>query len=102
MFPQSAFPVRDVWMGALVPKRWAKRAVTRNMIKRLIHDVAAESAQVLPIAAYVVRMRAGFDRTVFPSATSAALKIAVRTEVQQLLEIVPEHAVASAAKGAPG
>ena len=31
------FTVDDVWIGAMVPKRWAKRAVTRNAIKRQIY-----------------------------------------------------------------
>ena len=35
---QPLFPVRAVWMGAMVPKRWAKRAVTRNAIKRPIQN----------------------------------------------------------------
>jgi division/cell wall cluster transcriptional repressor MraZ len=36
------FAVRDVWLGAMVPKRWAKRAVTRNSIKRQIINPAEE------------------------------------------------------------
>jgi ribonuclease P protein component len=32
---------RDVWVGAMVPKRWARRAVTRNAIKRQIYTVSA-------------------------------------------------------------
>jgi len=35
--------------------------------------------------AYVVRLRAGFDRKQFISATSEPLKQAVRAELQQLL-----------------
>ena len=31
------FPVSGPWLGAMVPKRWAKRAVTRNAIKRHLH-----------------------------------------------------------------
>jgi ribonuclease P protein component len=36
------FAVQDVWLGALVPKRWAKRAVTRNAIKRQVYTVGRE------------------------------------------------------------
>ena len=35
------FPLQDIWLGAMVPKRWAKRAVTRNAIKRQIYTVTA-------------------------------------------------------------
>ena len=80
----ALFDVRDVWMGALVPKRWAKRATTRNAIKRQIYSVSNDFESGLPVAAHVVRLRAGFDRTQFISATSDLLKSAVRQELQQL------------------
>jgi ribonuclease P protein component len=79
------FTVDDVWIGAMVPKRWAKRAVTRNAIKRQIYNVSASPEVVLPRAAHVVRLRAGFDRQEFVSASSQRLKAAVRAELQQLL-----------------
>src|SRR6478609_10657005 len=38
---QALFVVADQpWIGAVVPKRWAKRAVTRNGIKRQIYSVS--------------------------------------------------------------
>ena len=81
---QALFAFRDSWIGALVPKRWARRAVTRNAIKRQIYTVSQELQPPLPAAAHVVRLRAGFDRTQFISASSGALKRAVRAELQQL------------------
>lgn len=78
------FPSHGVWMGAMVPKRWAKRAVTRNTIKRQIYAVSQGVEPPLQAAAHVVRLRAGFDKTRFISATSAVLKAAVRAELQQL------------------
>ncbi len=74
----------DAGMGAMVPKRWAKRAVTRNTIKRQIYSVGAEFESILCAASHVVRLRASFDKTQFPSATSDMLKTAVRCELQQL------------------
>lgn len=71
-------------MGALLPKRWAKRAVTRNAIKRQIYAVSAVLEPALPVAAHVVRLRAGFDRKQFVSASSQRLKDAVRAELHQL------------------
>jgi ribonuclease P protein component len=80
------FGARDVWLGAMVPKRWAKRAVTRNAIKRQIYAVSQGFEPVLQQAAHVVRLRSGFDKTRYVSATSDALKVAVREELQQLFE----------------
>jgi len=73
-------------LGVVIPKRWAKRAVTRNTIKRQIHAVS--EASQLPAADYVVRLRSAFDRTQFASATSLVLKRAVRSELQQLFSQV--------------
>jgi ribonuclease P protein component len=79
------------WMGAMAPKRWAKRAVTRNTIKRQIFAVSREFEPLLPLAAYVVRLRCGFDRAHFTSATSPALKKAVRHELLQLFTRATER-----------
>ena len=85
--PSAAlFVVDDVWMGAMVPKRWAKRAVTRNAIKRQIYNVSEHFGDRLPVAAHVVRLRTTFDRKQFISATSDPLKLAVRQELEQLFE----------------
>jgi ribonuclease P protein component len=79
---QALFVVQESWLGAMIPKRWAKRAVTRNAIKRQIYAVSRDIE--LPVAAHVVRLRAGFDRKQFTSASSDALKRAVRAELQDL------------------
>ena len=81
---QALFAVMEPWVGALIPKRWAKRAVTRNAIKRQIYAVSSDLEPQLTQAAHVVRLRSAFDRAKFPSATSEALKQAVRSELQQL------------------
>ena len=82
--PWPLFEGCAVWMGAMVPKRWAKRAVTRNTIKRQIYNVSAIAEPSLRHAAHVVRLRAGFDKAAYPSATSVALREAVRVELNQL------------------
>ncbi len=82
--PQALFAFPDVWLGAMVPKRWARRAVTRNAIKRQIYTVGATFEERLPQAAHVVRLRSTFDRKQFISATSDQLKEAVRAELLQL------------------
>lgn len=80
------FKFTDTWIGAMAPKRWAKRAVTRNAIKRQIYTVSSDLASQLPPAAFVVRLRRGFTRPEFLSASSDALKQAVRAEVEALLQ----------------
>ncbi len=70
----------------MVPKKWARRAVTRNAIKRQIYNVSERFVHRLPVAAHVVRLRSAFDRQHFTSATSQPLKLAVRQELEQLFE----------------
>lgn len=74
--------------GALTPKRWAKRAVTRNLIRRQVHAVSHELGGSLKPTAYVVRLRATFNAQKFVSASSDALKHAVREELKQLFSKV--------------
>ncbi len=76
----------DVWIGAMVPKRWARRAVTRNTIKRQIYAVSRDAILKPTPTAYVIRLRAGFDPTRFVSACSVQLKKAVRAELAALLD----------------
>ncbi len=71
-------------MGALTPKRWAKRAVTRNLIRRQIHAVSRDFEKGLMPTAYVVRLRATFNAQKFVSASSDVLKQTVREELKQL------------------
>lgn len=82
----ALFPAPGLWMGAMVPKRWAKRAVTRNAIKRQIYTVSADFSPRIPDTGWVVRLRRDFSRKEFVSASSEALKQLVRSEVQTLLQ----------------
>lgn len=84
-----------VGLGAMVPKRWAKRAVTRNLIKRQIYNLGYDYETRLVNADHVVRLRATFDRKQFKSASSEQLKTAVRLELEQLFR----KAVAPMPKG---
>ena len=79
-------PTDDLWIGAMVPKRWAKRAVTRNTIRRQIYALAAHRTWPLPASDRVIRLRKAFDTQVFGSAASLALKAAVRLELQTLFD----------------
>ena len=71
------------FVGVMSPKRFAKRAVTRNLIKRQIYAIASEFG--LSPAAYVVRLRATFSKEQFKSASSRMLKRAVRVELLSLM-----------------
>jgi ribonuclease P protein component len=82
--PTAEFVPNELWLGVMVPKRWAKRAVTRNLIKRQTYTVSAQFAENFPPGAFVVRLRSEFSRRDFVSAASEALKQAVRDEVQAL------------------
>ena len=81
----ALFFVHCTWVGALVPKRWAKRAVTRNAIKRQIYSVSAALLRHDFQAAFVVRLRKDFSRQEFLSATSDHLKQTVRAEMTALM-----------------
>ena len=93
--PQALFGVADVWLGALVPKRWARRAVTRNLVKRQIRHVMQEHIPALPHSlAIVVRQRAAFDPSRFISAGSVTLRAAVRQELMELAGATDWQAIA--------
>ena len=81
---ESALP-GAVWWGAVVPKRHARRSVTRSLLKRQIRAAVAHHGESLPRGLWVVRLRAPFDRSVFPSAASGALKGAAHDELARLL-----------------
>ncbi len=76
-------------IGVVAPKRWARRAVTRNTIKRQVYAVSTACAHSLKQGHYVVRLKTEFSRAVFISATSDALKRAVRAELLVLFAPKP-------------
>lgn len=84
--PHTA-PGPQAWCGAVVPKRHAKRAVTRTLIKRQIRSAAQridDGAGGLEPGLWVVRLRAPFDRMLFTSAASSVLRSAARVEIDAL------------------
>jgi ribonuclease P protein component len=80
-----------VWLGVVVPKRHARRAVTRTLLKRQIRSVVDARAAALLGGLWVVRLRAPFDRTGFPSAASDALRHCARVELEQLLSATAQR-----------
>jgi ribonuclease P protein component len=73
-------------LGMVVPKRYAKRAVTRSLIRHQARAVFAEMAFKLQRGDWVLRLRQTFDINVFPSAASIALARTVRIELLHLIE----------------
>ena len=82
----TSFGGFDRWLGLVVPKRHAKRAVTRTLVKRQIRNVATACAPQLEPGLWVVRQRSPFDVKQFPSAASDALKEAARAELRALFD----------------
>ncbi|MBQ0961918.1 ribonuclease P protein component [Ideonella sp. 4Y11] len=84
--PAGCAPVDDrrCWLGLVVPKRHARRAVTRNLIKRQLRAAMGRYATTLPGGLWVVRLRSPFDKAAFPSPGSDALRAAAHAEIEQL------------------
>jgi len=69
----------------MVPKRQARRAVTRNLLKRQMRECFRRHAAALPTGLWLLRLHAGFAKAEFPAARSPALAEAVRGELDRLL-----------------
>lgn len=85
-----------VWrLGLVLPKRMARRSVTRSLIKHQARELWREHAPALeragwlnaqrPVGNWVLRLKAPWPRQDFPSAASAPLKQAVRDELLAML-----------------
>jgi ribonuclease P protein component len=72
------------WLGCVVPKRHARRAVTRNLLKRQVRGAFERHEPALPYGLWLVRLRQGFAVSEFPSARSSALQHAARLELDAL------------------
>ncbi len=83
--PGAAAGVDDTrCFGQVLPKRHARRAVTRNLIRRQARAAFARLAPQLEAGGWLLRLRAPFDPARFPSAASLALRQTVRTELDAL------------------
>ncbi len=87
--PACPQPVDDLptawWLGCVVPKRHARRAVTRSLLKRQVRGAFERHESSLPQGLWLVRLRQPFLVSAFPSARSPALQQAARLELDQLL-----------------
>ncbi len=85
-----------VWLGTVVPKRHAKRSVTRSLLKRQIRTVVGAHAGALAAGLWVVRLRAPFDKVRFVSAASDALRQVAREELESLIGSAARRVAAGA------
>lgn len=85
-----------VWLGMVVPKRHARRSVTRSLLKRQIRAAVAGHAAALVGGLWVVRLRAPFDRARFFSAASDELRRAARDELDGLIVAATRRVTAGA------
>jgi len=76
--------VSPKWLGCVVPKRHARRAVTRSLLKRQMRSAAQRHESLLAPGLWLVRLRQGFPVAQFPSADSQALREAARAELERL------------------
>lgn len=83
--PIPACAPTERWLGLVVPKRYARRAVTRNLIKRQMRTLMAAQAATLPAGLWVLRLKSPFDRAQFSSPASDRLRDAARDELALLL-----------------
>lgn len=81
---ESSLP-EHLWLGLVVPKRHARRSVTRNLFKRQMRAAVISHESELPAGLWVLRLRAPFDKSKFISAASDALKQAARQELESLI-----------------
>jgi ribonuclease P protein component len=72
-------------LALVVPKRHAKRAATRNLVKRQMREVMRPRADAWSGCRILIRQRGAFDPRQFPSAASDALRAVVRKELELLL-----------------
>ncbi len=105
MSVSEEYPGVRLGLGQVIPKRWARCAVTRNLIRRQTYAVYATYAPRLcqvqvshalqtpverpsqrPVSLFVVRLRQVFSRLEFISASSEKLRHAVRAELNGLFE----------------
>jgi ribonuclease P protein component len=86
-------------LGLVLPKKQARRSVTRSLMRHQAREAFRRHApQVLAagrhgpeVDGWVVRLRAPFDRKLFPSAASEALSAAVRQELDELWSRLGGH-----------
>lgn len=77
--------VCGVWLGQVLPKRHARRAVTRNLLRRQVRAAVQRHEAALRPGLWLVRLRQPFSTRHFRSAGSGTLRAAAANELNGLL-----------------
>jgi ribonuclease P protein component len=72
------------WFACVVPKRHARRAVTRSLLKRVFRESARQALPQLQDGIWLLRLRAPLAQPGRVSAASGVLRQAVRSELSRL------------------
>lgn len=87
--PNRSAPVDKIdvrhWLGCIVPKRHAARAVTRNLLRRQARTAMQRHVARLRPGLWLLRLRQPFSRSAgFVSADSQVLRACVSAELERL------------------
>jgi ribonuclease P protein component len=88
-------------LGLVVPKRHARRSVTRTLVKVQIRAGIRRHLDSLVAGDWVVRLRAPIDRKQFPSARSDMLAALLHAEIDVLLGDAARRARRALAQATP-
>ena len=78
----------NLQIGLIVPKRQARKAVTRNAIKRQAYSISRELASEYANELHVIRLSKEFERKDYHSASSKLLKTEIDKEIRALYNLV--------------
>lgn len=74
------------WFGIVVPKRHARKATTRNLLRRQMREAMQRHHAGLASGMWLLRLCRPFDSHRFRSAAPAQLREAARAELEGLLK----------------
>lgn len=86
-------------LGCVIPKRLARRAVTRNLLRREIVQALVTRWDRLPAGLWLVRQREAWPIAQWHSAASEPLRLAVRRELAELLDACAAKSARAASAG---
>lgn len=87
-------------LGLVIGKKYAPRAVTRNLVKRLAREAFRVRRAEFAGFDLLLRLHTRFDRKALPSAASAPLAALCADEIRELLDRAAREVVRRASKPA--
>ena len=76
----------DARLGLVIGKKYAPRAVTRNLVRRLAREAFRLRRADFGGWDVLLRLHTRFDKKALPSATSPPLRALCRSEIETLLD----------------